>query len=53
MVAKDITGIVVAIIVLAGLAVAVSSKSNTTSVLGAGFTGFGNLIGAATKPVTG
>lgn len=53
MVVKDVIGVLVGVLVIAGLAVAVSKNSNTASVLGAGSQGFATIIGAATKPVTG
>lgn len=53
MLVKDIFGILVAVVGLAAFATAVSGKSQTSAVLSSSFNGFGNLIGAATKPVTG
>jgi len=50
---REIFGIATAIIGLALFATAVSGKSQTSAVLGSVFSGFGNLINAAQKPVTG
>lgn len=45
---KDVVGVLVAIIVLAGISVAVASGSNTASVLGSAANGFASVIRAAT-----
>ncbi|MDE2040750.1 MAG: hypothetical protein KGO96_13890 [Elusimicrobia bacterium] len=50
---REIFGIAAAIVGLAAFATAVSSKSNTSGVLGAAFGGFSQVIRAATSPVTG
>jgi PRD1 phage membrane DNA delivery len=46
-------GVLIAIVGLASLAVVVSKKSNTASVLTSLLTGFSNSIRAAASPVTG
>ena len=47
MIARDLTTVAIGIIALAALAVGVKPGSTTGSVLGAGFSGFGNLITSA------
>lgn len=49
----EIVTIALAIIGVAMLAVLVSRKSNTTGVIQAIASGFGNSLGVATAPVTG
>jgi hypothetical protein len=46
--AKDVVGVLVAIVVLAGIAVAVASGSNTANVMSSAADGFSNVIKAAT-----
>jgi hypothetical protein len=48
-VAKDVVGVLVAIVVLAGIAVAVASGSNTANVMTSAADGFSNVIKAATR----
>lgn len=50
---EKIFGIVGAIIGLAVLAIIISAKANTASVLGAFFGGLSNLVGVAISPITG
>lgn len=45
---KDVVGVLTAIIVLAGISVAVASGSNTANVLGKAADGFASVIRAAT-----
>ena len=47
---KDILGIAVGIIVLAGISVAIINGGQTAQVIAASADGFGNLIGRATHP---
>lgn len=47
-----IVAIFTAVIGVAIIAVLVSKNSNTSTVLGSLFTGFGNVIGKAVAPVT-
>ena len=50
MVVKDIVGVAVAIVVLAGLSVAVINGGQTAAVISASGNAFANLIGTATHP---
>ncbi|MHB8502638.1 MAG: hypothetical protein ACYDHE_17080 [Candidatus Acidiferrales bacterium] len=50
MVVKDVIGVVMGIIVLAGLSVAILNGGQTASVIAASGTAFTGLIGAATHP---
>lgn len=52
MVMKDIIGVAVAIVVLAGLSVAIINGDRTAQVIKASGDSFANLIGAATHPGT-
>ena len=45
---KDVIGVLTAIVILAGIAVAVASGSNTASVMTSAANGFSNVIKAAT-----
>ncbi len=47
---RDITGIAVAIVVLAGLSVAIINGGNTASIIGKSGEAFVGLINAATHP---
>lgn len=51
--AEPIIVIFSALVTVALLSVILSTKSNTTGVLQALFSGFGNALGVATAPVTG
>jgi hypothetical protein len=48
-----IVTILVAIIGVATLSVIVSKNANTSAVIGAGFSGFSQALGAAVSPITG
>lgn len=50
---NSLTVLLAAIIGVAILSVILSKNSNTVGVLNAGTSGFGNLLKAATSPVTG
>ena len=50
---KDVAGIAALVIGVAILSVLVSTKSNTTGVIQAAASGFGNILSVATSPVTG
>lgn len=50
--AEKAIGVLIAIVVLAGVAVAVSKRSNTAAVLTALLSGFSNAVKAAVSPVT-
>ncbi len=52
MMVREIVGVAVAIVLLAGFATAVRPGSQTASVLKAGFDGFGGLVKAATLQST-
>lgn len=52
-IAEPIVVIFSALVTVALLSVILSNKSNTTGVLQALFSGFGNALGVATAPVTG
>lgn len=52
-VGEKVMGIIGAIIGLSVLAIVISSKANTASVLSSFFGGLSNLIGVAISPVTG
>lgn len=45
-------GVLIAVVGLASLAVVLSKRSNTASVLTAGLNGFSNTLKAAVSPVT-
>jgi hypothetical protein len=45
--------IVAGIVALAALAVILSSRANTSNVLGVSFQGLSSLLGTAIKPITG
>lgn len=53
MMVREILGVGVAIVFLAGFATAVRPGSQTAAVLKSGFDGFGGLIKAATLQSTG
>lgn len=48
-----ITTVLMAIIGVAIIAVIISKQANTTSVIGAGASGFSQMLGTALSPVTG
>lgn len=50
---EAIVTIALAVVGLAMLSVILSRRSNTTGVIQAGASGFGNVLGAATASVTG
>lgn len=49
----ELIGILGSIVALTFFATAVSGKADTVQVLQASFKGFADLLGAATRPVTG
>lgn len=53
MVVKDIIGVAIAIVVLAGLSVAIINGGKTAAVIKASGDAFTNLISAATHPAGG
>lgn len=45
---REVVSLAAGVLVLAGLSVAIINGDKTAQVLGVGFTGFGNLVKAAT-----
>lgn len=50
---KDVTGVAMAIVGVAIIAVLVSKKSNTSGVIGAASSGFGSVLGVAMGGASG
>lgn len=51
--ATSIVTVLLAVIGVAVIAVLVSPKAQTSSVIGAGSRGFSNILGSALSPITG